>query len=131
MSHSIRFKQRFDNFEKAFEQLTKAGQIVAPSDTERAGLIQFFELAFELSWKTMKDYLESEGFQVKTPRETIKQAFQIGLIKNGHAWMDALEDRNLTVHVYDEATSLKVEKLIKEKYLPLLRDFFQDFKTKK
>lgn len=51
----------------------------------------------------MKDYLESQQLSTKSPRETIKQAFQIGLIDEGHIWIGALSDRNLTVHTYDEA----------------------------
>lgn len=117
----VRWKQRFQNFEAACLRLEEAASIVDPSETERAGLIQFFELAFELSWKTLKDYLEAQGFQPNSPRKTVKQAFQSGLIADGHAWMEALDDRNLTTHTYDEATSRKVEKLIKEKYLPLLK----------
>ena len=50
----------------------------------------------------MKDYLESQGYDVKSPRETVKQSFQIGLIDNGHIWIDALSNRNLTTHTYDE-----------------------------
>ena len=44
-------------------------------------------MTFELAWKVLKDYLESEGYMVKSHRETIKQAFQIGLIDNGHVWI--------------------------------------------
>lgn len=58
-----------------------------------------------------------------------KQAYQIDLIKSGYVWMEAL-DRHLTAHTYDEETSLKVEKLIKEKYFPVLKEFFQNFKAK-
>ena len=121
----IRWQQRFQNFEKAFAQLQETSKISSPSDAERAGLIQFFELTFELAWKTLKDYLESQGFAVKTPRETLKQAFQIDLIEDGHGWMKALDDRNLTTHTYDEKTSRKVEELIKKKYNPLLIQLHQ------
>ena len=38
-----------------------------PSDAERAGLIQFFEMSFELAWKVLKDYLEVEGFIIQSP----------------------------------------------------------------
>lgn len=78
----------------------------------------------------MKDFLESEGFLVNSPRETLKQAYQIGVLQNGHLWLEALEDRNLTAHLYDEATSLKVLRLIREKYFSLLKEFFESFKTK-
>ncbi|MFL0194473.1 HI0074 family nucleotidyltransferase substrate-binding subunit [Clostridium sp. WILCCON 0269] len=61
--------------------------------------MQFFEIAFELSWKLMKDYLEAQELYTKSPRETIKQAYQIGLIDDGHVWIDALADRNLTIHL--------------------------------
>lgn len=131
MNKTIRWQQRFQNFEKSFLQLEKSTQINPLSDTERAGMIQFFELTFELAWKTLKDFLESQGFEVKSPRETLKQAYQVDLIKDGHLWMQALEDRNLTSHTYDEATSLKVEQLIKENYFPLLKHLFQTLKNKK
>lgn len=130
MNKDIRWKQRFQNFEKAFRLLEISKKIAHPSDTERAGLIQFFEMSFELAWKTLKDYLESQGFQVSSPRETIKQAFQMNLLQDGHAWMEVLEDRNLTPHTYDEAISLKVERLIKEKYFLLLKQLYETLKTK-
>lgn len=126
----IRWKQRFQNFEKAYLQLKNSSNIKKPSDTERAGLIQFFEVALELSWKTLKDYLESDGFQVKTPRETFKQAYQLGLIEDGEVWLQALEDRNLTSHTYDESTSRKIERLIRKDYLPLLGKLYRTLKEK-
>ena len=126
----IRWKQRFQNFEKAYKLLASAVGISKPSETERAGLIQFFEMTFELAWKLLKDYQEAEGFLVKSPRETIKQAFQSGYIKNGHIWMDALKDRNLTVHTYEEKTAIKVETKIKNEYYGLLTNLYEDFNEK-
>lgn len=130
MNKDIRWKQRFQNFEKAYHLLETAKKIAHPSATERAGLIQFFEVTYELAWKTLKDYLESQGFQVNSPRDTIKQAFQINLLQDGHTWMEALENRNLTTHTYNEAISLKVESLIKEKYFPLLNQLYDTLKIK-
>ncbi len=77
-------------------------------------------MTFELAWKVLKDYLESEGYMVKSPRETVKQAFQIGLIDNGHIWIDALSNRNLTTHTYDEELADKMTKEILISYLPEL-----------
>ena len=126
---AIRWQQRFQNFEKAFLLLERTVNIKSLSEIERAGLIQFFKAAFELSWKTMKDYLEAQGFLVKTPRETIKQAFQIELIGDGETWLQALEDRNLTTHTYDEETALQMERLIKETYFPVMKDFYDKLKA--
>ena len=130
MNKEIRWKQRFENFEKAFRLLERTVAIVSPSEAERGGLIQFFEAAFELSWKTMKDYLEAQGIDAKTPRDAIKQAFHIELIEDGHVWMQALENRNLTAHTYNEKMSLEIEKLIKKEYYPKIKQLYDAFKDK-
>lgn len=126
----IRWKQRFTNYEKAFRLLENTLLIQKPSEAERAGLIQFFEMTFELAWKLLKDYQEEEGFTIKSPRDAIKQAFQAGFIKDGHTWIDALNDRNLTVHTYEEAIAIEVENSIRNSYFPLLSDLYHDFKQK-
>ena len=126
----IRWQQRFVNYKKAYTLLAEAIRIDSPSDTERAGLIQFFEMSFELAWKLLKDYLEGEGFIINSPREAIKQALQSGLLSDGHPWLNALQDRNLTAHTYDESTALEVEKQIREVYFPILTELFNDFSRK-
>lgn len=130
MEDDTRWIQRFSNFERAFLLLQSALKIEHPSIIERAGLIQFFEMSFELSWKLLKDYEETEGFIIKTPREAIKQAFQSGLISNGHEWIDALQDRNLTAHTYNENTAIAVEAKIRDKYFQLLLEIYEYFQNK-
>jgi len=120
----IRWKQRFKNFERSYNLLNKYINQPIETELERAGIIQFFEISFELSWKLMKDYLESEGLSAKSPRETIKQAFQIGLIDDGHIWIDALSDRNLTVHTYDEEIAKKMVDDIAKVYFPELKKLY-------
>ncbi len=126
----IRWIQRFSNFEKAFFLLQDSLKTERLSILERAGLIQFFEMTFELAWKLLKDYEETEGFIVKTPREAIKQAFQSGVIGNGHDWIDALQDRNLTAHTYNEETAIAVEVKIRSKYFQLLAEVYAYFENK-
>ena len=116
----IRWKQRFENFDKSYKLLKKYSNQEITTELERAGIIQFFEMTFELAWNVLKDYLESEGYMVKSPRETVKQAFQIGLIDNGHIWIDALSNRNLTTHTYDEELATKMTSEILNAYLPEL-----------
>ncbi|RWZ54495.1 nucleotidyltransferase [Halobacillus fulvus] len=124
----IRWRQRFENFEKAYRTLEKYSFVEQKSEIEKAGFIQFFEITFELSWKVMKDYLESEGFQVRSPRESIKQAYQSGLLPDGHVWMEGLTKRNLTTHTYDEAFAQKFVEEIKTIYMPAFRDLYERLK---
>jgi nucleotidyltransferase substrate binding protein (TIGR01987 family) len=125
----IRWKQRFENFEKSFLLLREYIKIKVPSKIERAGGIQFFEMSFELAWKMQKDYLESEGFEPKSPKATLKQAFQSGLIEDGYIWMDALDDRNLTVHTYDENTAEEIEFKIRNDYYFILEKLYNKLKV--
>ncbi|XKF16213.1 nucleotidyltransferase substrate binding protein [Halomonas sp. BLK-85] len=128
--YDIRWKQRYQQFGNAYALLRESIGIQKPSVVERAGIIQFFEMAFELSWKLLKDYQLAEGFQVNSPRSAIKQAFQSGLIEDGHAWIQALEDRNLTTHTYNETTAQLVEEKIRTAYYPLLSKLYDNFAEK-
>lgn len=126
----IRWKQRFQNFEKAYKRLERAVRTIEEepeNELLQAGLIQTYEYTFELAWKVMKDYLQEEGFDVPSPKRTLRQAFQSGYISEGALWMKALEGRNLTSHAYDEAIALMVIRDIRERYFPLLRDFYFRF----
>ena len=78
------------------------------------------QYTFELAWKTLKDYLTLEGFEVRSPRETIRQGFQSGYIMNGEDWLQALADRNLTTHIYDDEIIIRVLNDIFERILQLL-----------
>lgn len=122
MSEDIRWKQRFSNYKKATMQLTEFIEKGELNKFEVQGLIQCFEYTFELAWKTMKDYLEQEGFEVKSPRGTIQTAFQTQLITDGHVWIDALDKRNLMAHTYDEEVAKEAEQLIKQKYYPAIKE---------
>ena len=124
----IRWKQRFINFEKAFKLLERTLSLPTPSEAEKGGIIQFYEVCFKLSWKTMKDYLGSEGFTVKSPKQTIKQAFQMEIIENGELWLSALEDRNLTSHIYDETITDAIIAKIRQDYFNIISDLYSFFR---
>ncbi len=131
MNEDIRWKQRFSNFEKSINHLETALKISHPDIVQKAGIIQFFEVTYELAWKLMKDYLEYQGFtDIKSPRSAIKQSFESGLIFDGHSWMELLLDRNLTAHTYDEDKAAQVENLIRNKYFPVLKELYVIFRKK-
>ena len=117
-----RWTQRLQQYQKAIHQLRLAVQKPDYSDLERAGLIQVFEFTFELGWKLMQDYNREVGYEVRSPRESIQQAVLSELINefDGYEWLDALKDRNLFAHTYDEQRSLEAEALIKQRYYPLM-----------
>ncbi len=125
MNEDIRWKQRFSNFNKAVMQLTEFIEKGNLNKFEVQGLIQCFEYTFELAWKTMKDYLEQEGYEVKSPRSAIQTAFQIQLITDGHVWIDALNKRNLMAHTYDEEVAKEAELLIVQKYYPVIKELLK------
>ncbi len=124
----IRWKQRFQNFERALLVLDKHAEVPLTNELERARLIQLFETAFELSWNVMKDYLESEGYDVKTPRESIKLALQIDLIKDGEVWLEVLGNRNLTSHTYSEELANDMVLQIRVNYIPRLSFLYNQLK---
>ena len=126
---SIRWKQRFQNFEKAFLQLESATiKLQSLSDLEKEGLIQRFEYTFELAWKTLKNYLESQNVEAKFPREVIKKGFQYEIIEDGEIWMDMLEKRNLMAHTYDEEIFNEAINQISTLYFSEIKKVFNFFK---
>jgi len=127
----VRWKQRFQNFKKAFALLEKLSGIAKPSEGERMGIIQAFEMCFELAWKMIGDDLKEQGFLEKSPRDVLKRAHQLGILAQGHVWMDALKDRNETVHLYDEKKVMEIEKKIKTAYLPALQVLHAYYQAKK
>ena len=126
MVEDIRWKQRFANFKNSLRNLELAKTIETPDIIQKAGIIQFFEISFELGWKVLKDYLEAQGFNdVKSPRAAIKKAFEIGLIVEGKVWLEALQDRNLSAHTYDEDTSNQIINEIRDRYIYILIELEQ------
>ncbi len=128
--NDIRWKQRYDNFQKACNQLGKFIAKEELNELEEQGLIQCFEYTFELAWKTMKDYLEEEGFVVKSPRETIQTAFQNGLIVDGHLWVDALKKRNLMAHTYNSDIMKEAKALIYNSYYKMIVELKEHLEVK-
>ena len=108
MTQDIRWQQRFENYERALALLKEpfGGDVGKLSALERGGVIQRFEVALELAWKTMKDYLEYDGHTVEpsTVRVVIKEAAATGLISSGALWLEMLENRNRLAHTYDGST---------------------------
>ena len=130
MNPDIRWKQRFQNFDRAFVLLREALENgpAALNRLETEGVIQRFEYSFELAWKVMKDFLEDSGilFPTVTPKAVIKEAFAAKLIDNGQVWIDMLHHRNLLSHTYNFSNFEEAVTAIVARYLPAM-DHLHEF----
>lgn len=112
------FQLKLHAFEKALTQLEKALHEPA-SEYVRDAAIQRFEFTYELAWKTLQAYLATLDLTVLSPKETLKTAFQQGLIIEAKAWGELHVKRNLTTHTYDEALANEIYDWLKKEGLSL------------
>ena len=85
---------------------------------KRDGLIQRFEFCCELAWKTCREYLIGLGYEeINGPKPVMREAFANHLIDDDRIWIELLNDRNRTSHIYDEETAVEIGENIIEKYL--------------
>ena len=73
----------------------------------KSGVIQNFELTYELCWKFMRRWLREnadveEAEYPRTRKELFRLAARFSLIKEPLSWFSYSDARNLTSHTYDE-----------------------------
>ncbi len=124
MTSNIRWQQRLENFERAVlllrEPLDRGVDTL--STLEKEGMVQRFEVALELGWKTLKDYLEHGGIVISpiTPRMVIKEAHAAQVLTDAQVWIDMLDHRNVLSHTYDAIAFDKAVDAIRDKYQPAI-----------
>ena len=123
-NNNIRWKQRFNNFIKAYQGLQDAVELTNQRELtklEQQGLIQGFEYTHELAWNVLKDYLEEQGFvEIIGSKGATKEAFKQALIHDGETWMDMIKSRNLSSHTYNqELADAMIQKIISSYYLAM------------
>jgi len=133
LARDIRWEQRFSNYVKALDKLAAEAAYLAGhgaglepvlSDLALEGLVQSFEFTHELAWNVMKDYAEYQGgVRLGGSRDATREAFALGLIDDGKAWMEMIASRNETSHTYDSDTAKAVAGKITAVYLPLFHRF--------
>ena len=109
------------SLKKALAQLEVA--VASPIEEPRdlAGIVKSFEFVFELSWKAIQAAAREEGRTVTSPRNACTEAFRLGWIEDPVAWGAILEDRNRTVHTYDEDFARRMCERIMAAHLPAFR----------
>ena len=128
----IRWQQRLSNLASACRLLTEVDQYDELSTPAiiREGFVQRFEITFDLAWKTLKDYLDYQGIPVQpTPRAVVKEAFAVGVIKDGEQFIQMLGTRNVMSHRYDEEAFNETFRLIKHGYARTLSVLVDDLQS--
>ena len=127
----IRWKQRFDNFLNAFQNLKEGVELAHTrelSKLEQQGLIQSFEFTHELAWNVLKDYLDNKGIVgLIGSKDATRAAFKNGLIEHGENWMKMIEARNLTSHTYNLETARAVVEDILKRFYPAFSSMAKKF----
>ena len=117
-----RFAERQADVRASTSRLAEA--VAQPkSERIRDATIQRFKFTFEVIWKTMKLYLERQGYECGGSRSTLKKAFAENLIptpEEADRRLQMLEDRNLTTHAYDEMLARQIYGHIVQHYASLL-----------
>lgn len=132
MESKVRWKQRFNSFEKAINLLQEIQflDLSTLNLLEKEGIIQRFEYTLELAWKTLKDKMEFDGLTLDkiSPKMILKDGYKNKYIDNIESWIEMINDRNLLSHSYDFEIFVKIIPEIKKTYLPLLLNLYYSLK---
>ncbi len=93
-------------YEKAVAALARALSL-SEDDITRDASIQRFAFCVELAWKVSKRYL---GTNTSAPKQVIREMAQAGLIDDAVLWLQAIDQRNLSSHTYNEDLAREVYK---------------------
>lgn len=105
-------KPLLDNYKKALKTLDEAMEKPPASLLERDGIIQRFEYCLEVSWNSAKKVLEFHEYKADTPRNIFRELAKIGWINNPEEWIQFLEARNKTSHLYHEEIAQELFKIV-------------------
>jgi len=125
----IRWIQRFNSYSKALAQLSRFIEKGDLNKFEKQGIIHSFGCVHDLAWKTLKDFLEHRGAgKIYGSRDATREAFKIGLIEDGEIWMDMIQSRNMTSHIYNEGLAEEISTAIMGRYYPAFVALQETFK---
>ena|SRR3989338_8622953 len=104
----------FLQLQQANKRLQEAVAIEKETDIKRDAVIQRFEFTYELLWKMFKRIADSEKLECFSPKSAFQAAFKLGLIDDEKLFMEIIDARNSTTHVYSEYDAKKIYALVKK-----------------
>jgi nucleotidyltransferase substrate binding protein (TIGR01987 family) len=121
-----------DSIESLGHALDRFGEALAHPDPDEIvmdGTIQRFEFTFELFWKTLRRFLQREGIDTASPKNTLRHAYRRGLLDREQLWLDMLEDRNRSSHVYNAEMAQEIYGRLRLHYREL-RECFERLRSR-
>ena len=118
-----RTRERLALAQRALGTLEELVAVQPASAVVRDAAIQRFEYTFEATWKAAQIYLrEVEGLEIGSPKGTVRLLLQVGVLDETEARLALamVDDRNLTVHDYNEAIAEAIAQRLAE-YARLMR----------
>ena len=110
----------FKNAIKRLEEVIEISTQRPLNSFENDSLIKRFEFTYEMAWKLMMSYEKENGItELMGSKDVVRRAFAMSLIDNGEAWLEMIDDRNKTSHLYDEEMAEDVIDDILHTYYPL------------
>lgn len=113
---------KLDQFAMALERTREAiGEYERTrSEVVRDGVIQRFEFTCELAWKSCREHLLEEGYVgIDSPKAVMRQAYAAGVIDDEQGWLNLLQARNLTSHMYSAQQAQEIYRWIEGEFMPL------------
>lgn len=111
---------RFEQFSRHLEVLKRAHQEDLQNEFIISGIIDKFFIQFELGWKVLKELLIYEGRsegRTGSPREIIKAAYTCFDFMDETIWLEMLQERNNTTHMYNETAAKELVDHILNSYI--------------
>lgn len=113
-----------EQFGNALERL-KEVLVMPKTDIVRDSAIKRFEFTVDLAWKMMKEYIEiQKGIICSSPKDCIREAYRQGLIEYDEDWIELINARNMTAHMYNEKMADDIYNKLKD--APVLFEKLKD-----
>lgn len=117
MASNAEIQSLFGQLKEAFGRLKEALNLREESDIKRDAVIKRFEFTYELLWKIYKKIARSQKLDYFTPKACFQFAFKSGLIEDEELFLEIIDARNKTAHVYSQEEAKKIYNFIKEKVI--------------
>lgn len=117
--------KKFEQLKRLYKTMTGYMKPYDFSDEMLSGLTADFDRLFELSWKTLKEYMQNDLMMLDaktgSPREIIKLAYRENLIDDEELWINMLKDRNDDAHHYKNSAAVLYMGRIIDRYMNVIK----------